>query len=138
MPSPRSVSTTAAVVLLTIDTVPQVHAIPLPTVLPNTATVWNLEGHNPAYTGTIPSEIARYTKLTEIWFNANSLTGTLPSELGKLTKMKSYFSMFSNQLNGQIPTQLGKVGFPLNDPRRLPPARDLSCAPTHTSKPPNP
>ena len=109
MPSPRSISTAAAILLVIIGNALRLHAILLPTVIPNTATVWNLENHNPAYTGTIPSELARYTELTQIWFNGNSLSGTLPSELGKLTKMKSYFSMFSNQLKGQIPTQLGKV-----------------------------
>ena len=49
--------------------------------------------------------------MTELNLGRNGFTGRMPSEIGRMTKLVtggSYGLVMSNQLTGSLPTQLGK------------------------------
>ena len=63
-----------------------------------------------AYTGTIPTQIARLTALTTLALDSNTLTGRVPSQLGLLSSVTSSFLLNSNLLSSSVPTQVGMGG----------------------------
>ena len=59
-------------------------------------------------TGTIPTELALLTNVTEIALNDNLLEGTLPPELGtSLTKLSDFFAHNNPGITGQVPESYG-------------------------------
>ena len=83
----------------------------IPTELGNLvyATQCQLNG-NPLLSSTIPTELAKLTKLTAIDLGEAALTGTVPTEFGLLhKKLTTHFNLNSNPLHGRIPTQLGQL-----------------------------
>ncbi|CAB9514674.1 Leucine rich repeat N-terminal domain [Seminavis robusta] len=58
--------------------------------------------------GSIPTEYGALSKLADrsIWLNRNSLTGTIPTEIGRWTDM-GLLLVNGNNLKGAIPTQIG-------------------------------
>ncbi|XP_019426217.1 PREDICTED: MDIS1-interacting receptor like kinase 2-like [Lupinus angustifolius] len=70
--------------------------------LPN-ITSFNLKGNN--FSGSIPSAIGNFSKLTFLDLGDNYFGDTLPSELGQLKELQ-YLSFYINNLNGIIPYQL--------------------------------
>lgn len=55
--------------------------------------------------GSIPSELGRFTALEELSFDEASLTGPVPTELGYLTSLRS-MSFKDQFLTGTVPTEL--------------------------------
>ncbi|CAL0309783.1 unnamed protein product [Lupinus luteus] len=70
--------------------------------LPN-ITSFNLNSNN--FSGSIPSAIGNFSKLTFLDLGDNYFGDTLPSELGQLKELQ-YLSFYINNLNGIIPYQL--------------------------------
>ena len=57
--------------------------------------------------GTLPTELARLSNLTELALHRNhQLTGAIPPELGNLSNL-SLLSLYGNQFTGEIPPELG-------------------------------
>jgi hypothetical protein len=56
--------------------------------------------------GSIPSELAMLTQLTELGFRSNALTGSIPSELALLAQLIQ-LDCGDNALTGSIPSELG-------------------------------
>ena len=60
--------------------------------------------------GTIPSELGKLSRLTDVPMHINQFRGNIPSELGNLTKLSTLF-MGNNVLTGMIPSEMGKLSF---------------------------
>lgn len=62
-------------------------------------------------TGSIPSEIGRWTGMTYYFSLGGNggITGSIPSELGQLTAFTEYLTFESNALSGSIPSELGTM-----------------------------
>ncbi|CAB9505249.1 LRR receptor-like serine threonine-protein kinase [Seminavis robusta] len=58
--------------------------------------------------GSIPTEVGKWTKLVQFRVSGNNLTGRIPSELGTSSKLK-IFHAESNLLTGQIPSEIGNI-----------------------------
>ncbi|KAK3238497.1 hypothetical protein CYMTET_51497 [Cymbomonas tetramitiformis] len=56
-------------------------------------------------TGSIPTELGRFTALEELSIDEASLTGPIPTELGHLTSLRS-ISFKDQSLTGTVPTEL--------------------------------
>jgi Leucine-rich repeat (LRR) protein len=63
---------------------------------------------NPAFGGTIPSEIGDLSTLASWSITENSFSGTIPTELGKLTNMQRLW-MYGNDLTGNVPSEFGSI-----------------------------
>ena len=72
----------------------------------DTITELILYGHQ--MSGTIPTEIGRFSLVEYLGLGTNELSGTIPTELAKLTRMTT-MHLWNNRLSGSIPTQLGKL-----------------------------
>lgn len=70
--------------------------------------IWKLDFANNAFSGTIPKEIARLTKLETLLLTYNRLSGEIPEEIGHLIKL-TQLSLDHNQLTGAIPAALGNL-----------------------------
>jgi hypothetical protein len=62
--------------------------------------------HDNNIVGTIPTHIAMFTNLEDIFFLGNSLTGSLPTELGLLTKLTQLDFSRNPYLIGTIPSKI--------------------------------
>ena len=60
-------------------------------------------------TGTIPTQIGRFTRFTDPHIGAQRLTGTLPSQLGLLVGAGS-MALNNNKFTSTIPSELGQLG----------------------------
>ena len=58
-----------------------------------------------ALNGTIPSEIARLSRLTSLSLSSSNLSGQVPTELGRLTGL-TLLDLGYNQLTGTLPSEL--------------------------------
>lgn len=58
--------------------------------------------------GSIPTEIALFGKLSTLNLNTNSIVGSIPTELGRLDSLME-FDVGMNQIDAHIPTELGKL-----------------------------
>ena len=65
--------------------------------------------------GTIPSELAELTALTQLRLDDNNLSGEIPSELGTLTLLSQLALGQNPNLGGTIPPQLGSLGANLRE-----------------------
>ena len=60
--------------------------------------------------GTVPSEIALLSELTQnLRLYQNSLRGTIPTELGTLSKVAGNFLLYTSHFTGPLPTELGAL-----------------------------
>lgn len=57
------------------------------------------------FKGSLPSEIAGATKLSDLQLDTNGLTGTIPTEIGNLSLL-AHFEIQTNELVGTIPNEL--------------------------------
>ncbi|XP_024175811.1 probable LRR receptor-like serine/threonine-protein kinase At3g47570 isoform X2 [Rosa chinensis] len=64
-----------------------------------------MEGNS--FTGYIPADIGRLSRLRELDLNNNELSGSIPSSLGNLTLL-TLLHLQENNLEGSIPSSLGK------------------------------
>ena len=79
----------------------------LPTTLPASETTSiSYSGHDPSYTGTIPTEFGLLTAVTEMSLSENEIKGAIPTEFGLLSAVAK-MSLSNNKIDGKIPTQLG-------------------------------
>mmetsp|Transcript_31265 Transcript_31265/g.60297 ORF Transcript_31265/g.60297 Transcript_31265/m.60297 type:complete len:278 (-) Transcript_31265:398-1231(-) len=69
-------------------------------------TLMNVWGNH--LTGTLPLELTAMTSLTRIDYQHNQLTGTLPSELGLLTRLE-WMILGDNLLSGTLSSELGAL-----------------------------
>ncbi|KAI3943066.1 hypothetical protein MKW92_018382 [Papaver armeniacum] len=60
--------------------------------------------------GTIPSQISKLLKLTDLIFASNNFSGHIPTELGCLTSLE-YLDLSQNQISGSIPREIGNLYF---------------------------
>ena len=68
--------------------------------------------HN-QFTGSIPSEIGKFTNLTVIQLDNNFLSGKIPDTLGNLQNL-SILTISKNQHSGEIPRSIGNLERLLN------------------------
>ncbi|KAI0495092.1 hypothetical protein KFK09_025239 [Dendrobium nobile] len=61
-----------------------------------------------SFSGTIPSEIVKLTRLTFLALNSNQFIGNIPASLGCLFKL-SWLDLADNQLSGSLPVSNGSV-----------------------------
>jgi len=66
----------------------------------------NLRGSFNKFTGSIPVEIARLSKLEQLWFADNFITGSIPSEISDLSSLESIFG-YRNTLSSTLPSAFG-------------------------------
>ena len=60
--------------------------------------------------GTIPTQIGRFTSVSYLGLGENLLSGTLPTELGNLgAGLTTALQLWKNRLSGTIPTELGRL-----------------------------
>jgi hypothetical protein len=83
----------------------------IPSAIANFTGLQNLWIYSNAIMGTIPIEVGHIQSLLQIRFDTNHLTGSLPSNIGNLTELTS-FNVCPNYLFGSLPesiTQLTKM-----------------------------
>ena len=60
--------------------------------------------------GTIPTQIGRFTAVDYLGLGENRLSGTLPTELGHLGgSLTTALQLWRNRLSGTLPTELGRL-----------------------------
>jgi Leucine-rich repeat (LRR) protein len=67
-----------------------------------------LRGSFNGFTGSIPSDIDKLSKLEQLWFADNSIDGTIPESIVNLKSLESIFG-YSNKLTKTIPSGLGSL-----------------------------
>jgi len=58
------------------------------------------------FTGQIPTEVAKMTKLHQIHLQNNKFTGGIPTEIGKLKNLEDLRTYDNLELGGTIPDEL--------------------------------
>ena len=60
--------------------------------------------------GTIPTQIGRFTAVSYLGLGENLLSGTVPTELGNLgASLTAGLQLWKNRLSGTLPTELGRL-----------------------------
>ena len=59
-------------------------------------------------TGSLPSTVSRFSRLTELNLRSTGVSGPIPTEMGLLTRMEEA-DFSSNQLTGTLPSELGAL-----------------------------
>ena len=68
----------------------------------------SLASGNPL-SGTIPTQIGRFTAVTYLGLGDNRISGTVPTELGNLVGLTDALHLWKNRLSGTLPTELGRL-----------------------------
>ncbi len=80
----------------------------IPTEIANLTSLTNLNLNTNKLSGNIPTQLSSLTNLTSLNLSANELSGNIPTQLGSLTNLTSLHLDY-NQLTGDIPTELGNL-----------------------------
>ena len=80
----------------------------IPTELGKLTKLTRLDLGGNRLTGPIPTELAQLADLTILLLGGNQLTGTIPTELGNLSNL-TLLSLYNNKLDGTIPAELGNL-----------------------------
>ncbi len=63
----------------------------------------NLSGNG--LTGEIPTNVIRFTEITQLFIGTNEITGEIPTQLGQLETLE-YLNLAVNELTGEIPASI--------------------------------
>jgi hypothetical protein len=80
----------------------------IPSELGKLSKLVSMELHENSLSGSIPSELGLLSSITSILLSNNSLDGTIPSEIGQLSSLKN-MKLSNNSLGGFIPSELGQL-----------------------------